>query len=247
MTVYRFLRETRAGATAITAAVVTMMTGGGAALIADHTWLVHQRDLLKSAADAAAVAATLELQDIVGTMSDEDAEVELQPVAERYVRFNLAANLPEASRTEVLETLEVKVHVDQSLGSIDIVANADLGGTLLSKWFLAYAGPDKTTVDSGVEGSLGATEIVLAIDTTGSMHYSLDGSTRGGPTSRMAIVKQAAVDLVDVLESFPNSVIAVGIVPWTWRVRLNASTRALWETEGWAAGGLRRGRRDSHC
>ena len=81
--------------------------------------------------------------------------------------------------------------------------------------------------DSGVEGSLGATEIVLAIDTTGSMHSSLDGSTRGGPTSRMAIVKKAAVDLVDVLESFPNSVVAVGIVPWTWRVRLNASTRAL--------------------
>ena len=234
MTVYRFLRETRAGATAITAAAVTMMTLGGAALIADQTWLVHQRDLLKSAADAAAVAATLELQDLYGTMSDEDAEAALQPLVERYVRFNLAANLPEASRARMLETLEVQVEVDQSLGSIDVVANADLGGTLLSKWFLAYSGPDKTSVDSGVEGSLGATEIVLAIDTTGSMNYSLDGSTQGGPTSRMAIVKKAAVDLVDVLESFPNSVVAVGIVPWNWRVRLNASTRTRWETEGWA-------------
>ena len=83
----------------------------------------------------------------------------------------------------------------RSLDSIDVNANADLGGTLLSKWLLAYSGPEKMEADSRVEGSLGATEIVLAIDTTGSMDYSLDGSTQGGPTSRMAIVKKAAVDL----------------------------------------------------
>ena len=234
MTVYGFLRETRAGATAIAAAAVTMMTLGGAALIVDHVWLMHQRDLLKSAADAAAVAATLALQNIYGTVSDDDAATRLQPVADRYVRINLAANLTESSRTKMQETLDVKVVVDQSLGSIEVTANADLGGTLLSKWLLAYAGPDKTRADAGVEGSLGATEIVLAIDTTGSMDYSLDGSTRGGSGTRMNIVKNAAVDLVDVLESFPNSVVAVGIVPWTWRVRLGASTSARWETNGWA-------------
>ena len=233
-TVYRFLRETRAGATAIAAAAVTMMTLGAAALIVDQVWLVDQRDLLKSATDAAAIAVTIELQNLPGTISDEDAATQLQPLADRYVRFNLAANLPTAARTKMQETLDVTVVVDRSLGSIDVTANADLGGTLLSNWLLAYAGPEKMEADSGVEGSLGATEIVLAIDTTGSMSYSLDGSTQGGPTSRMAIVKKAAVDLVDVLESFPNSVVAVGIVPWTWRVRLNASTRARWETEGWA-------------
>ena len=238
MTVYRFLRETRAGATAIAAAAVTMMTLGGAALIVDQIWLVDQRDLLKSATDAAAIAVTIELQNLPGTISDEDAATQLQPLAERYVRFNLAANLPEAVR-KTLEEISRRIStltvvVDRSLGSIDVTAAADLGGTLLANWLLAYAGPDKMTADSGVEGSLGATEIVLAIDTTGSMHYSLDGSTPGGPTSRMAIVRKAAVDLVDVLESFPNSVVAVGIVPWTWRVRLNASTRSRWETEGWA-------------
>ena len=231
---FRFLRETRAGATAITAVAVAMMTLGGTALIVDHVWMVGQRDLLKSATDAAAIAATLEFQNISNTISNEDAATLLQPVAERYVRFNLVANLPEASRTRMLETLEVAVVVDRSLGAIDVDANADLGGTLLSKWLLGYAGPDKTRADAGVEGSLGATEIVLAIDTTGSMDYSLDGTTRGGPNSRMSIVKKAAVNLVDVLESFPNSVVAVGIVPWTWRARLNAATSARWETNGWA-------------
>ena len=231
---YRFLRETRAGATAITAAAVAVMTLGGTALMVDHVWMVGQRDLLKSATDSAAVAATLELQNISSTISDEDTAILLQPVAERYVRFNLVANLPQASRTRMLETLEVAVVVDRSLGAIDVDANADLGGTLLSKWLLGYAGPDKTRADAGMEGSLGATEIVLAIDSTGSMDYSLDGTIRGGPTSRMSIVKKAAVDLVDVLESFPNSVVAVGIVPWTWRARLNAATSTRWETNGWA-------------
>ena len=145
-TVYRFLRETRAGATAIAAAAVTMMTLGGAALIVDHVWLVDQRDLLKSATDAAAIAATLELQDLSGTMSDEDAATQLQPLAERYVRFNLAGNLPEAVRDvgeDLEKNLDVKVEVKQSLGSIKVKANADLGGTLLSKWLLAYSGPER--------------------------------------------------------------------------------------------------------
>ena len=232
--VYRFLRETRAGATAIAAAAVTVMTFGGTVLIVDHLWLGNQRDLLKAATDAAALAANLEFQNFSDTISDKDAAVRLHPIAERYVRFNVSGNLPEASRKNMVATLDVKVEVDQDLGSIDVTADADLGGTLLSKWLLDYSGPAEMQADSGVEGSLGTTEIVLAIDTTGSMDYSLDGSTRGGSTSRMAIVKQAAVDLVDVLESFPNSVIAVGLVPWTWRVRLNGSTRTLWKSKGWA-------------
>ena len=234
MTVHRFLRETRGGATTIAAVAVTMMTLGGTALIADHVWLVHQRDLLKSAADSAAIAATLELQDLPGAVSDEDAATALKPVAKRYVRINLASNLPETSRTKMLDTLDVSVTVDRSRGSIDVGANADLGGTLIAKWLLSYSGPDKMVADSGVEGSLGATEIVLAIDTTNSMNRALDGSSQGGPNSRMSIVRQAAVNLVDVLESFPNSVVAVGIVPWTWRVRLNTATRTRWETNGWA-------------
>ena len=210
------------------------MTLGGAALIVDHAWLTGQRDLLKSATDAAAVAVTLELQKLYSTISDEDAATRLQSVAERYVRLNLAANLSEASRAKMEETLDVAVVVDRSLGLVDVTANANLGGTLLSNLFLAQAGPDKMTAESGAEGSLGITEIVLAIDTTNSMNASLDGSVRGGSDSRMAIVKRAAVDLVNVLESFPNSVVAVGVVPWSWRVRLDAPTRARWETDGWA-------------
>ena len=46
--ILEFVRDTRAGATAISAVAVTVMVVGGAALIADHRWLVDQRDVLNS-------------------------------------------------------------------------------------------------------------------------------------------------------------------------------------------------------
>lgn len=237
MTLLRFVREERAGATAIAAVAVTVMTLGATALVADHVWLMHQRDLLKSAADAAVMAATIELQKLPASMSDDDVDHRLQPVAERYVRFNLAGNLPETSRARMHETLEVELDVDRKLGTLSVVARADMGGTLLAKQFLAYSGPeDGIAVRSGAEGSIGATELVLAIDVTGSMSENLAGDNVGAsdPTSRISIVKKAAVDLIDILAAHENATIAVGIVPWNYRVRLNQATRRQWESDGWA-------------
>ena len=233
----RFLRDTRAGATAITAAAILMMTVGGTALIVDHVWLVNQRDLLKSATDAGAVAATLGLLDVPASMSDEDVEVALQPIAERYVRFNVSGNVPAGARSRVEETLEVSLDVDRAAGLIDVDAKADMGGTLLSRWFLDYAGPpDGIAANAGVGAAISATEIVLAIDVTGSMLDNLEGNRVPGDdsSSRINIVKTAAVDLVDLLAARENATIAVGLVPWNYRVRLDASTRSEWESQNWA-------------
>ena len=86
----RFVRDTRAGATAIAAAAVTVMTVGGAALMSDHVWLVAQRDVLKTAADAAGLAATLEMTRLAGeTRTDAELKAALRVVAERYILLNL--------------------------------------------------------------------------------------------------------------------------------------------------------------
>ena len=53
-------------------------------------------------------------------------------------------------------------------------------------------------------------------------------------SSRMAIVKQAAVDLVNVLQPSTASRVAVGVVPWDSFVRLDPTLRASWATNGWA-------------
>ena len=233
----RFLLDTRAGATAITAAAILMMTVGGTALIVDHVWLVNQRDLLKSATDAAAVATTLGLLDVPASMSDEDVEAALQPIAERYVRFNVSGNLPTGARSRMEETLEVSLDVDRAAGLVDIDAKADMGGTLLSGWFLDYAGPpDGIAVDAGVGAAISATELVLAIDVTGSMLSNLEGDRvpSSDPSSRINIVRTAARDLVDILAARENATIAVGLVPWSYRVRLDQSARSEWERRNWA-------------
>ena len=237
MTIPRFLHETCAGATAIVAAGVTVATLTAAALVTDHVWLVDQRDSLKHAANAGVVAATIRLRKLPSSMSDDDVDAELLAVARRYVRFNLAANLRDGARARMDETLEVTLTSNRRLGTVAVTASADLGGTLLSKRILDYAGPgDGMTAKSGAEGLIGATELVLAIDVTGSMLDNLDGVrvASGDATSRINIVRTAAVDLVDVLASYESSTIAVGIVPWNYRVRLNHATRVQWEADGWA-------------
>jgi len=203
----------------------------------DKKRALGQRDSLKSAADAAAVAATLEMLDLPSSMSDDEVEAALQPTAERYVRFNLASSLSQSAREKMEETLVVTLDADQATGIVDVMAQADLGGTLLSRWFLAYAGPpDGIAVDAGVGASISATELVFAIDVTVSMIDDLDGVRvpSDDPSSRINIVRKAARDLVDILAARENSTIAVGLVPWSYRVRLDAATRSSWETKGWA-------------
>ena len=75
--VRRFLRDRRAAATAYVAIGVVIMTVGGAAVIVDHDRLVDRRDLLKSAADAVSMSATLELSGLPSSMSDGDVEERL--------------------------------------------------------------------------------------------------------------------------------------------------------------------------
>ena len=98
-TMRRFVSDARAGATAIAAVAVTVMTVGGAALIGDHAWLIDQRDVLKAAADAAGIAATLEMARLAGqTHTDDELKAELKLVAERYILLNLKHLPPNDTR-----------------------------------------------------------------------------------------------------------------------------------------------------
>ena len=134
-----FLRGTRAGATGIAAAAVTVMGVGGAALIGDHVWLVDQRDVLKTAADAAAVAATLEMKTLPNDLGDDALTTRLRPVAERYVRLNLT-HLPKDRYDRAAGTLVVGVSPNRSAGTVRVTAEADLGGTLFATAELRFSG-----------------------------------------------------------------------------------------------------------
>ena len=246
----RFGRDTR-GAAGITAALLSVMFLGGTALVVDHLWLVDHRDALKTAADAAAVAATLRMAELAAEPDEDAVRNKVQTVAERYVRLNLLPNLPASGRARARDTLEVTLpDFDRSAGVLQVDASADLGGTLLAERLFGY--PDDCEVNAsadsdlppcmkqraGVEAAITPTELVLAIDATGSMAYTLDGEWRSGhPESKMGVVRSAALELVDILDDRTGdgpAPVAVGVVPWHHQVQLRSALRTRWEDHGWA-------------
>lgn len=235
----RFLREAGGGATAIVAGAVTVMTVGASALIVDHNWLVDQRDVLKSASDAAGVAATLELERLPPETTDEALDEALQQVAENYVALNLHY-LPADRLAKARETLTVGVTPDRLQKTVDIAAQANLGGTLLSKHMPIagnYSGPSEIRVAAQVESMTSPVEVVLAIDISESMRSLLNGtraSWMNRDESRIEIVKRAALELVDILDPDEANRVAIGVVPWQIAVRLDETARANWAANGWA-------------
>ena len=238
-----FIQDTRAGATAIASALVTVMTVGGAALITDHVWLYDQRDVLKTAAEAASIAATLDIDRQLAKnprISDPDLKAALEPVAKRYVLVNLAHLAPE--RFNVAEaSLEVTLDLNRAQRTVGVTARADLGGTLFSRNLPLlgnYTGPEKVAASAGVESESTPVEVVLALDVSGSMAMDLGGQNWRiglGDDSRLDIVKRAAANLVAILNPNDYNRVAVGIVPWFSVVRLDAQRAGKWADAGWAA------------
>ena len=236
-----FVEDTRAGATAIASAAVTVMTVGASALIVDHVWLVDQRDVLKTAADAASIAATHDIDRQLAAdprISDDDLKAALEPVARRYVLANLAHLAPKRFR-KAKKSLEVELELDRAQRTVGVTAKADLGGTLFSRNLPLlgnYEGPEKVVVRAGVESESTPVEVVLAIDASYSMALGLSGNWRSpnDPGRRMNIVKRAARHLVDTLEPSARNRVAVGVVPWHLTVRLDDDDARKWARERWA-------------
>ena len=231
----RFLRDTRGGAGSIAAAGIIIMTLGGSALIIDHNHLVGQRDILKSAADAASLAATLRLNSLPDTLTDDEIRDAVLAFARKYAELNVLGNVndPDTSADDITITFDM----DRTQKTVTTVVSADTGNTLIAAWLYGYLGPGKVTTASGVEGVESSVEVVLAIDVSGSMNRTLEGAWVGhaDPDSRMSIVKRAAVDLVAILQPGADSGIAVGVVPWDSGVRLDAAASANWASQGWAS------------
>ena len=203
----RFLHDTRAGATAIAAAAVTVMAVGGAALITDHVWLVDQRDTLKSAANSASIAATLEMNRMLeadSTLTDAVLKNNLQGVARRYIELNLS-HLPAARFTRAKQTLVVTLTVNRAASRVEVDAEADLGGTLVARALPLLGGdtgPGTMHATATVECASTPIEVVLALDVTASMHGRIDNTLPAtGDNRRLNAVIKAAKALVEELRA----------------------------------------------
>ena len=181
--VRHFVRGARAGATGIAAVAITVITVSASAFVSDSKWLVDQRDVLKSASDAAGIAATLELSrqlDNNPGISDADLAAILEPVAQRYVLINLM-HLDADRYARAEQTLVVQVAVNRGQRTVDVAAEADLGGIFMSRVlpFMAESVvSERTRVESLIETATNPIEVVLAIDVSESMSKSLGANRR---------------------------------------------------------------------
>ena len=232
-----FLRDTRGGATAIVAAAVMLMTVGGAGLVGDHVWVVDQRDTLNTAAAAAVLATNLEIPRLIRAnpgISDSQLQAELEEIAQRYVEINLQHLSPDRLAL-VRESLQVELTYDRETRTVDIVVAGNLGGFLITKQMpmVASAGELEIQQVSGSERIVTPVEVVLAIDTSSSMQGCVGSASNARcqpwENSRISVVKKAAARLVDILNPNPDSLVAVGVVPWHMVVRLDGRTRNEWK------------------
>ncbi len=229
MTLFRkFLYNTHAAGTAISAVMLTLMSLAGIALVGDHHHLTYQRDLLQVASDSAGVALMNTLDDFnCNTMTNAQINTVLQPIARRYI----LANLPEGKRAKANETLEIAITHDCTAGTAGVRAQADLGGVVFGRWLWDDL-DTASAARSGFEQINRLTEVALAIDSTSSMAYDLQG--RRSSDNKMAIVKRAALELVDLLNNGSDDSAAIGLVPWHYRVRFDSAMAQRWEDNGWA-------------
>lgn len=235
-----FLREGRAAATMIMSMLVTAVAVGGGAILVEHVSLADQRDTLKAASNAAALAATLEMKRVLTDdpdASDEDLKAALEPLAKAYVVANLQ-HLSGDRRQTALASLVVTVSMDRDQSTVDVSVQADLGGFLFASKlpFMSAVGEIASlTTKARVERSTSPVEVVLAIDISQSMEYKLGGRwSKAAGDSRMTIVKRAAKDLVRILSPSSDNRVAVGVVPWHIVVRLDPASRSNWKTKDWA-------------
>ena len=202
---WNFLRSTRAGATAMAAAAVVVITVGAVGYISDHRWLVFKRDTFKSAVDAGAIAATFELQN-----DPYLKDAELKTIARRYVLFNLLDNFDDLEESDVVLTMGI----DRANGVVHVRGEAPIGGALFG--FLTGGNYEKPmSSKSGVSQSIAPVAVSLAIDVSESMRLNLEGRTAYSEKSRMEVVQESAKVMIDALQPNPTDPVKIAVIPWT--------------------------------
>ena len=137
--------------------------------------------------------------------------------------------------TRAKESLTVTFAIDRLQNSESVTAEADLGGTLLSR-HLPLLGRNSGTATMQAKAATqcggGLVEVVLALDVTGSMNGKIDKTGGEGPDNhRMQVAIEAAKALIAELDSCDSSDVAVGVIPWDKTVRLPAPD--TWKNKGW--------------
>lgn len=182
--------------------VLILMTG----VAIDHDRIVHSQSKLTAAADAAALAAGRALLD--GRLDDSDVE----DVARRYFNENAS------SSGQFSEVRDVRVTINRARGTVTVDVDAEMP---LSVTRVAGFTSFDVPVTSATSFDQRDIELGMALDITGSM-----------AGSKIADLKSAAKDLVDILlaEAGSTNKVRIGLAPYAASV--NAGSYARTVTDG---------------
>lgn len=161
---------------------------------------------LQSSLDAAGLAAGA----MVGqTLDSED----LKPEAEKYLRSNFAGETIDASITD----FDLELAADQSIVTLE--AKATLPTT-----FMRVFGQQKIDVAarSEITRETKGLEVAVVLDVTGSMDDPIGGSGPDASMKKIAALRTAAKDLINILFGTNTTVddLWVGIVPFSQSVNI---------------------------
>ncbi len=205
----RYLRASGGNVTMITAlATLPMMLITGAAF--DYVAMSRDKLAFQAAADAAVLAVTASDKAAIGGLSGAALTTrmaELKTLANNFMRQNYKA------RTGANATFDINLTIDGQ--KVRLTATHTLDTAILGGF--GFVSPTATTI-SEVEKAARPVELVLVMDTTGSMG-----------TTFMAQAKTAAKNLLTKvyggnLAAQPESeYIRVGLVPFSGAVRLDTA------------------------
>ena len=122
----------------------------------------------------------------------------------------------------------VALKVNRSQGAVAVTVSAETGGTLLSRHLYGVTGPAEMVAQAGSEVRTKAVEVVLALDVSHSMKNPRARAARKNGYLWYAARRKAMLNTLDV----GDGPVAMGVVPWERMVRLDATLRADWNTDG---------------
>jgi Flp pilus assembly protein TadG len=198
----------------------------------DYLRAYQARTVLQEVVDAAGLAAGADA-------SATDAVV--IATARKYVDANIAPHIQQLRMDPPVTSVSPQVDPVTNKRTIVITATSRLDTTFMRLADIDFLPLSAVTDIQRTEA--GPQQVVLVLDATNSMTLPL------GSRTRMAVLKEAALSLVDVIMDPPNQGGGVGIVPFALRVNLSGvslgdvpstwidvppdDTNCTWSSECW--------------
>jgi len=219
---FRKFFSDRRGNFALMTAIAIVPIMGGLALAIDYAELMREKQLTRNALDAAGIAAA---KRIIEGASDE----KVKAYADDFFRSNLGGLDPEKVALSIVLPAN-----NTGGGTLKLTADLDYNPYFLPTFtrLLGQSGTDLIAFSETVEVRLKNTlEVALVLDNSGSMDFIGTGSGK----TRMALLKEAAKQLVDTIADQAAQMkqvdkpVQFGVVPFAASVNVGSDNKtAAW-------------------